>query len=244
MTTTQKWNDERTATLKNLVGSESPVSAATVESAAATLETTVRSVAAKLRKEGYEVASTAKSTAPTFTADEAEALKNFVESNAGSYTYAEIAENFADGKFSAKQVQGKILSLELTGSVKATEKQEVARTYTEAEEAKLVDLASAGAYLEDIAAALGKELNSVRGKALSMLRSGALTSIPAQKNHVAKEVDPIAKLGDLVKMTVEEIAKATGKTTRGIKTILTRRQLVAADYDGAEKAAKAAAKAA
>ena len=41
-------------------------------------------------------------------------------------------------------------------------------------------------------------------------------------------------------MTVEAIAEAIGKTARGVKTMLTRRGLVAADYDGAAKAAKAA----
>ena len=40
-------------------------------------------------------------------------------------------------------------------------------------------------------------------------------------------------------MTVEAIAEEIGKTTRGVKTMLTRRGLTAADYDGAAKAAKA-----
>ena len=39
-------------------------------------------------------------------------------------------------------------------------------------------------------------------------------------------------------MTVEAIAEAIGKTARGVKTMLTRRGLTAADYDGAAKAAK------
>ena len=37
----------------------------------------------------------------------------------------------------------------------------------------------------------------------------------------------------------EAIAEEIGKTTRGVKTMLTRRGLTAADYDGAAKAAKA-----
>ena len=41
-------------------------------------------------------------------------------------------------------------------------------------------------------------------------------------------------------MTVEEIADEIGKTERGVKTMLTRRGLVAADYDGAAKKEKAA----
>ena len=40
-------------------------------------------------------------------------------------------------------------------------------------------------------------------------------------------------------MTVEAIAEEIGKTARGVKTMLTRRGLTAANYDGAAKAAKA-----
>ena len=52
MATLPKWTDERTDTLTNFVGEESPVSQATVSSAAETLETTTRSVSSKLRKMG------------------------------------------------------------------------------------------------------------------------------------------------------------------------------------------------
>jgi hypothetical protein len=41
-------------------------------------------------------------------------------------------------------------------------------------------------------------------------------------------------------MTVVEIAEAIEKTPRGVKTMLTRRGLAAADYDGAAKRDKAA----
>jgi hypothetical protein len=42
-------------------------------------------------------------------------------------------------------------------------------------------------------------------------------------------------------LTVEEIATAIDKTARGVKTMLTRRGLVASDYDGASKKEKATA---
>ena len=45
-----KWTDERTQQLTDFVGSESPVSQATVANAADELETSVRSVSSKLRK--------------------------------------------------------------------------------------------------------------------------------------------------------------------------------------------------
>ncbi len=202
-----------------------------------------RSVAAKLRKMGYEVASMAKSTAPTFTEAEANALGEFVETNSGKLTYAEIAEAFQGGEFTAKQVQGKILSMELTANVKPTEKVEAVRTYTEAEEETFVTMCGSGAFVEDIAAALNKTINSVRGKALSLLRSGDIDKMPAQKeSHAKAEADVVDTLGDLSVLTVAQIAEKSGKTERGIKTLLTRRGLVASDYDGAAKKAKNAAK--
>ena len=38
-----------------------------------------------------------------------------------------------------------------------------------------------GSFVEEIADALGKSVNSIRGKALSLLRSGEINAIPKQK---------------------------------------------------------------
>ncbi len=237
----KKWNDQAVATLKSAVDGLEVVSADVINSLAEKLAVSARSVASKLRQLDYQVASMAKEKVATFSPEEGVALSEFVTNNAGSYTYKDIAENFMGGKFSAKQVQGKLLALELTGSVKPAEKIEVARSYTEAEEAKFISMANSGSYIEDIAAALGKEVNSVRGKALSLTNMGKITKIPAQKEKHAKvTVDPVDALGDAVAtMTVEALAKLTDKTPRGIKTLLTRRGIKVADYDGAAKKLKA-----
>lgn len=242
----KKWSDEATAQMLNIVNGESPVSAGTVEQIAEALGFTTRSVASKLRQMDHEVASMAKEKTSAFTADEGDSLAAYVNSNAGNFTYKEIAERFAGGKFSAKQIQGKLLALELTGSVKPAEKVEAARTYTEAEEAKFVKMAEGGSFIEEIATALGKSIASVRGKALSLTRKGQISKIPAQKQSHAKEsTDLVAALGDkIATMTVAEIAAAVDKTERGLRTLLTRRGIKVADYDGAAKKAKAEAKAA
>lgn len=243
---TKKWSDEAVAQLESIVGTQTPVSAETVAKAAEVLEVSERSVASKLRSMDVEVASLAKVKTSAFTADETAALTTFVTQNAGTYTYKEIAEKFANGKFNNKQIQGKVLALELTGSVKAAEKVEVARTYTEAEEAKFIKMVGVGSFIEEIASALNKTLPSVRGKALSLLRSGAIAAIPKQKESHAKETgDPVEALGANVNtMTVAEIAKAVDKTERGVRTLLTRRGITVKDYDGEAKKAKAEAKAA
>lgn len=243
-TKTKKWSDESVATLLSIVGNTSPVTVELVEQAASALEVSVRSVAAKLRQLDKEVASMAKVKEAAFTVDEGADLKAFVEANAGQLTYKEIAEQFAGAKFSAKQVQGKILALELTGSVKAAEKVETVRTYSDAEEATFVKMAQAGKFIEEIAITLGKSIASVRGKALSLTRKGQIEKIPAQKEtHAKNVVDAVTALGAAIAtMTVEEIAKAVDKTDRGIKTLLTRRGIKVANYDGAAKKAKAEAK--
>ena len=138
----KKWSDETVNKLMSLIGGQRPVSAATVESAAHALgdDFTPRSVASKLRQLEVEVASMAKEKTSAFTEDEGAELAEFVVNNTGEYTYKQIAEQFMDGKFTAKQIQGKLLALELTGSVKPAEKVEVARTHTDAEEAKFISL--------------------------------------------------------------------------------------------------------
>jgi DNA-binding CsgD family transcriptional regulator len=238
--TLPKWNDERTAELTALVGDESPVSKATVAAVAEKLETSPRSVSSKLRKLGIEV-ELASAAPKAFTDEEAEALRDFVEDNEGNLTYAEIAASFADGKFGARAVQGKILSMELTGSVKATPRPETTKTYTDAEQEIVQSMVNSGKFVEEIADKLGKSVASVRGKALSLLRDGSITEMPKQRDVKGQAPDSLDSLGDVSGLTVAEIAEKLEKTERGVKTMLTRRGVTAKDYDGAAKAAKKAA---
>jgi len=240
--TTPKWTEDRTRILTAMVEGMDTISQSTVASASVELDTTTRSISSKLRKMGYDVELAASAHKKAFSDAQADSLTAFVTENSGTYTYADIASNFEGGAFTAKQVQGKILSMELTSHVKPAEKVEVARTYTPAEEATFLDLVSNNAFVEEIAEALGKSINSVRGKALSFLRSGDITSIPKQKESRAKaNVDALTELGDISAMTVEQIAESIDKTIRGVKTMLTRRGMTCSNHDGAKKAAKNAA---
>ena len=237
-----KWTDERTAELTSFVGDESPVSQSTVAEAAVQLETSTRSVSSKLRKMGFDVELASATSSRAFSDAQESTLASFVSDNSGQYTYAQIAEHFEGGAFSPKSIQGKILSMELTDHVKPAPKPESVKTYTDAEEATFIEMVNGGSFVEEIAEALGKTVNSVRGKALSLLRAEAIVAIPKQKETKgASKADPLADLGDVSSMTVEEIATAIDKTARGVKTMLTRRGLVAADYDGASKKEKATA---
>ncbi len=237
-----KWTDERTDALTNFVGDESPVSQATVAEAAAELETSTRSISSKLRKMGHDVELASASATRAFSDAQEATLSAFVSDNSGEYTYAEIAGHFEDGAFSPKSIQGKILSMELTGHVKPAPKVEAVRTYSPDEEVTFVKMVNDGAFVEAIAAELDRSVNSVRGKALSLLRSGDIDAIPRQETTKgASKEDPLAELTDIGSMGVEDIAEAIGKTARGVKTMLTRRGLSAADYDGAAKKEKASA---
>ena len=230
-----KWTDERTQQLTDFVGSESPVSQATVANAADELETSVRSVSSKLRKMVFDVELASASQSKAFSDEQESTLSNFVQDNSGSYTYAEIAENFEGGAFSAKSIQGKILSMQLTEHVKPAPKVETVKSYNEDEEATFVSMVNDGAFIEQIAESLGRSVNSIRGKALSLLRAGEINAIPKQENVVGNsKADPLADM-DISDMSVEDIADEIGKTVRGVKTMLTRRGLQCADYNGAAR---------
>jgi len=236
-----KWTEDRTAQLTEFVGDESPVSQATVAEAAVDLETSTRSISSKLRKMGFDVELASAGAVRAFSDSQEATLSAFVADNSGEYTYAEIAGLFEDGHFSAKSIQGKILSMELTSHVKPAPKVEAVRTYSPSEEVTFVAMVKDGAFVEAIAAELGRTVNSIRGKALSLLRSGEIDAIPRQETTKgASKEDPLAELNDIGGMTVEAIAESIGKTARGVKTMLTRRGLTASDYDGAAKSAKAA----
>ena len=230
-----KWTDERTQQLTDFVGSESPISQSTVANAAADLETSTRSVSSKLRKMGFDVELASASASKSFTDEQEATLSAFVNDNSGSYTYAEIASNFEGGHFSAKSIQGKILSMELTSHVKPAPKVETVRTYTPEEEGTFVSMVNDGSFVEEIADALGKSVNSIRGKALSLLRSGEINAIPKQKETKGSSKADVLADVDVANHTVEEIADQIGKTVRGVKTMLTRRGLQCSDYNGAAK---------
>jgi hypothetical protein len=182
-----------------------------------------RSVTAKLRKLGYDVPKK-PGAAPVFTADETDALAAYLEASSGSKTAEEIAADFMDGKFTARQINGKALSLEMTSHIKPAEKKVTPKTYSAEEEAKIAAMVEDSAFLEDIAEAVGKTANSVRGKLLSMGLKAP------QRDKKGAKADPYEGIDDMLDQTVEQIAENFDKTVRGVKTVLTRRGLSCADY--------------
>ena len=238
-----KWDSENIAVLVKAAGAEgSSVSLDQVAKIAEQFGSAeyAKSVAAKLRHMKYSVEKKA-SSAPVFSEAETKMLQDFLRANANKYTAVEVAEKFQNSKFTVAQIRGKVLSLELNKAIKPAPKVEAVKAYSDAEEAKILSLWAAGKYVEEIAEVLGKTVNSVRGKCLSMLKTQPEgTSLPAQRDKVAKKdfLDGI----NVATLTVEEIAEATDRSVTGIKSTLTRRGISSADYDGAARAAKRAAK--
>lgn len=185
-----------------------------------------RSVTAKLRKLGHDVPKK-PTQAPVFSADETEALKDFLEANDGNLTAEEIATHFTSEwgrEITARQVNGKALSMELTNAIKPAEKKVTPRSYSEAEEAKISALVGENKFIEEIADALGRPVSSIRGKLLSMGLKAP------QRDKKASKTDAYEGIEDMGDKTVEEIAEHFDKTVRGVKTVLTRRGLSAKDY--------------
>jgi hypothetical protein len=216
-----EYSDEMVARLQEVASAG--LTEETIEGLMEELDFPRRSVTAKLRKLGYEVPKK-PGAAPVFSAEETDALSAFLGANSGNLTAEEIAEQFAGGHFTARQINGKALSLEMTAHIKPAEKKVTPRTYSEAEEAKIEGMVNDGAYLEDIADGLGRSVNSMRGKLLSM----GLKAPQRDKKDV--KADPYAGIEDMLDQTVEEIATSFDKTVRGVKTVLTRRGLSCADY--------------
>jgi predicted transcriptional regulator len=245
------WNDESTAQLIAKLEGISYVSQDTLKEIAEDLGHTARGVGSKIRsmvKNGeisVEVQKASEVVRNAWATEDEEALVDFLTQNDGQMTYSEIAAVFLGGKFGSKVIQGKVLSLELTDKVKKAEKAAAKRTYTDKEEAIYIEMAGQGASLEAVAETLGRPLNSIRGKGLSLQKEGRIQDIPHQSTSTAKvREDWMATVVDkLDSMTVAEIAEATGKSERGIKNTLTRRGLSCVDHNGAGKREKLDAKA-
>lgn len=245
------WNEENTAALRakaealNVeVISQDQVATIAAELAEETgKEVTARSIGSKLRKEDFAVQKASETTKSPWTEAQEAELVEFLTNHSGEYTYAETAAAVAGGVFSAKQVQGKVLSLELTANVKRTEKVAAPRSYTPEQEADFVNMVVAGKSLEDIAAHFDQDLKKIRGKALSLFREGRIEVMPVQVESSAKVREDVLEGLDIKELTVLEIAEKTSKTERGVKSMLSRRGLSAKDYDGAAKRAKLDSKA-
>lgn len=231
------WNDENTASLETAVAGLDVVSQAKVAEIAEEMGGSTRSVGAKLRKLGHEVEK-ASAKASVWTPEMEEELRDFLAANEGTHTYAEIAQVlFSGAGVTDKQVQGKILSMELTGSVKPTPKREAKRTYTPEQEDTYVAMANANESLEAIAEALGVSVVSARGKGLSLVREGRLEAQPVQATSTAaRRKDPLDGL-DVAGSTLEALCEATNMSARGLKNMLTRRGISCQDHDGAKKRA-------
>lgn len=231
------WNEETTNTLQAAVAGMDVVSQATVAKLAEDMGGSTRSVGAKLRKLGFEVEK-ASAKASAWTPEMEDQLTNFLAANEGTHTYAEIAQVlFSGAGITDKQVQGKILSMELTGSVKPAPKREAKRTYTPEQEETYVEMALANESLEAIAEALGVSVVSARGKGLSLVREGRLEAQPVQATSTAtRRKDPLDGL-DVAGSTLEALGVATNMSARGLKNMLTRRGISCLDHDGAKKRA-------
>lgn len=182
-----------------------------------------RSVTAKLRKLQFDVPKK-PSAPPVFNKEETDELKSFLSGNTGVFTAEEIASQFMGGKFNSRQINGKALSLEMTSYIKPAEKKVTPKTYTDAEEAVINTMVEDKAFIEDIAAAVNKTVPSVRGKLLSM----GLKAVQREKK--ASRNDPYEGIENMLEKKVEELAAHFDKTSRGVRTVLTRRKLTCADY--------------
>ena len=236
---TGNWDDDAVTSLEEAVGNRTTVPYEDAVAIAEDLNRSVRSVTGKMRSMDITVGAKPTS-APTFSEAQTAALESFVTANSGELTYAEIAEQFP-GDFTRPQIQGKILSMELNSHVAKTVREATPSKYSADEEDTIVAGIEAGDSLETITAALGGDhsMNSVRGKALSMFRQNIVSAVPKQDTTVSRgPSDYFADVdGDIVDLTVDEIADQLGKTPRGVKVALTKRGLSCADYTAKVKEA-------
>jgi len=159
-----------------------------------------------------DVESTART--PSFSADETDA---FLELADGTMTAEAIAEEM--GK-TVQQVRGKALSSKVT-LLPSEKKAATPKSYSEDEEVQITALVDAGEFLEVIAEKLGRTVNSMRGKLLSMKLKAV------QRDHKAAKVltytaEVVADLITRVAAgeSLDTIVDATGLNVRGLKSKL------------------------
>ena len=73
--------------------------------------------------------------------------------------------------------------MQLTEHVKPAPKVETVKTYSKKKKQIRVNMVNDGAFIEQIAESMGRSVNSIRGKALSLLRAGEINAIPKAKRN-------------------------------------------------------------
>ena len=226
------YDEEKLARLATIMGEHegNEVPYDVVEAVADEFMFPTRSVGAKLRALGAQVAK--KNSGKTKWPEvEANVLAEMVEAGQSD---VEIAERL--GK-TVKQVRGKALSMKLMDKlVRITQPTENTKTFTEEQEAVIATMQADGAYLEDIAAALDKNIRQIRGKLLSMKltapqRDKKVAAAKIYNDEVLAMVTAMVEAGD----TAEAIATAMELNLTGLKSKLGKMGLKTPDMGGKSK---------
>lgn len=217
-----KWTDELTEKLiskvKDVKG-EIPYS--TVETLAQEFETSTRSIAGKLRSLGYQVGRKVVTKTKSYSEKEEALIKQMVEQ--GAY----IEDIAAKLGREVKQIRGKLLSMKLTAPTK-NKKEPRKKTYTPEEEEKIRQMVEQGAFIEDIAEALGRTVPQIRGKLLSMRLKAPMKNKKEKVSNKIYTDEVIAKITEMFKAgkTETEIAEELGLKKAGLHRKLVQLGLI------------------
>lgn len=237
------WTEELTAKLVSIVGqdTDTEISQEVISQTAESLDVGVKNVATKLRHMGYPTEKVA--TASVWPDEDTSKLHDYLTNNSGVSTAAETATQLFGEKYSQAQVRGKALSMNLASNFKKVEPKVAESKYTEDETNLIISMTQDGKSIEDISAAIDKEVNSIRGKCLSLVQKNLIEKIPytsqLKQTTVQSAIDTVE---DVTVMTVADIAVAIERTEKGVKAILTNRGLDCVDWKGSERKAKILAK--
>jgi DNA-binding CsgD family transcriptional regulator len=209
-----KWTEELVAKLVEGLDKNTEVPYSKCQEIAENLNISDRSVTGKLRVLGFKVGRKTK-PGKVYTPEDEERIRKMVEKG---YTQKQIADKL--GK-DIKSIGGKLLAMGIKGVERGVPKKEAApKKFTEAEEAKIKELAENGAYVEEIADALGKTVQQIRGKLVSMKISGVPTKnkkTATKKVYTDAVVEQVKALAAEGK-SVEEIAEALELNEKGLRS--------------------------
>ena len=225
------YDEEKLAKLETLIteAAGEEVSYADAEALATELEFPTRSVSAKIRALGGTVTKK-NASKEKWPEVEADIVADMIENKA---TDVEIAEKL--GK-TVKQVRGKALSMGLMDKLIRVTAVKPTKQYTEEDEARILEMVESGDFLEEIAEAMGKTKNQVRGKLLSM----KLTAPQRDKKSATAKIytdEVIAEITAMVEAdeTAEDIATTLELNLTGLKSRLGKLGLRTSDMGGKSK---------
>lgn len=202
---------------------ESPIDFKLVIYKAQELNTSSTELCKALHYLGFTIQNYITSKNKAWNINDENELLDFIRENEGKLTFADLARMVCGGKYSARQVTGKVAALGLSSLVVST----TYKRFSDEETESLINLLHLGCEYPQIIQELGKSTHSIGRKISYLKKEGLITQ---------RDIDfPVGLAYDTEHLLLAEVARLHSISITLAKFLMRRYKLNCIDFKGAEE---------